>query len=433
MDRTLALSSLSKDNLISILDAVVTRYGEDAVSIVKAHAAKLCSCWILKLPQNTTSVLVKEWLTLVELAKFDSAICNHRLRPAFLDLLRYEKLLLTLPVNYETRDPRQVAWLLLRGIKLQSLHFSDLNPSENPFHGYLEFVGPYLKEILLENCSFVSERFLKQLLYRSPHLLELTLIKNDGLDQSLLQECISYCPYLKRLRLKNTCRHNPAIPPGEGDQADEAIIFQGVRSVGLEHLCLDVHFKLRNDVLVAIVKSCPQLQTLNLKSSGRQLQTFAFVEIGLQSHCLTHFCVNQCLNLNDAALFSIADGCRLLTLLDICGCPAYTEEGLAQILRSCSLLRLLDVSENLLIGSAILHEIPGRLPSLEELRINNCQSITVEGVVSIMKLCARLHTLKMYGFSEMFDNAVRHALYAGKYWLGTWMDRKLIIYQSSSI
>lgn len=74
-------------------------------------------------------------------------------------------------------------------------------------------------------------------------------------------------------------------------------------------------------------------------------------------------------------------------------CENIKDIGILSIINHCKALIFIDISYNIHITDDILLEIPIKCLYLETLHINGCISMTVLGIINIIKSCKYLNKL----------------------------------------
>ncbi|KAJ1415997.1 hypothetical protein B484DRAFT_454384 [Ochromonadaceae sp. CCMP2298] len=401
------LSALSSKQLVSVVNTLLEQYGEEAARLVERKVKTLKRCWILSLPHGLISTLLTSWIPLKDVVRLDSAFCNQKLRKEYTDLLQHECIYPT-PTERECNHPKFLWWMLERRVQLRAITLRGMDRSLSAYVGSL---GQALQCVDLTACG-VTDSFVSELVSACPNLRSVCLARCDALTHSALE--LLGMRSLQSLDLSYSVAHTQAV----------GVSLQ-VSCQDLQYLNLDCHTCLSDSDIKHITRNCPSLRTLSLNHCTT-LTLPAFADIGNCPH-LHVLSLNHC-NVTDEALACLAG--PDLRHLSLASCPLITDAAFCALLQATQ-LTYFDASHNTHISS--VHSIASHWPHLQTLALNGCSAVTVEGVVSIIKLCAELRELKLYLFSPAYDNAVRHALYTGKYWLGAWEDRKLVIYQTTSI
>jgi len=116
-----------------------------------------------------------------------------------------------------------------------------------------------------------------------------------------------------------------------------------------------------------------------------------------------------------------------LELLDLSNCFDISEEGICHVLRRCSKIRHLNLSRCSIVkllgmnfeaqlevlnlsytrvGDEDLYVISKRCPRLLQLSLQNCENITIEGVIHVVKNCTQLREINLHHCHEVNANVV---------------------------
>jgi hypothetical protein len=213
-----------------------------------------------------------------------------------------------------------------------------------------------LRRVNLNAAQHVGDRAVTALARCSPDLTEIGLYWNVRVtDDSVALLCAS-CPGLNKVNLSG-CRRLT-------DVSAKAL-------ATLKHLeYLDItRCTFSDGGLTAVVLSpgpCANLAHLNLYAVATYTDvSFACVGV-LQQLTFLDLCGSQ--SLTDRALVEIAEGCELLTYLNLSWCNLVTDVGMCAVGRHCTRLELLSVHGNRNVTSAFVailaanHRCPKQQP-----------------------------------------------------------------------
>ena len=390
---------------------------------------------------DLTSVLVADWflqlllqyLSLKDIARLDSAICNSNGRPQWLESLQKYISLESL-INLAWSDA-VINWIILKHI-----HFEELIITKT-----------YLK---------ISNDGMYRLAQQCPNLERLT-IKYDipMVDDNRLQYLTAMCYKLKTIKLRDgfilsldDCVWLDACEQLESIQID--ICESPSSSANIKALTLKNKKKLKilhistgliNSVFLKLGTNCPLLEHLNINLPKDTLA--AHIEVftqgctklktlevcdkyntidspfdfenklmdGLGKNCplLENLCIRSSVrpigDISEAALKSLAQGCPLLQGLHILR-ARIPSAGVKHLIDHCSMLadiRLVDCT----ISDDVLVEL-GKSKSLTRLSVASCHQITDEGIDAFVRVnssslkvlninyCSKLTSASLSSISE---------------------------------
>ena len=189
---------------------------------------------------------------------------------------------------------------------------------------------------------------LKGLLSEWPEkILQLNFFNCKNLDENLLVRIIKSCPDLHTLSFNN------APTEINDDSIKEIMPFLSKLKV----LCLDNSLKMTDKLIMEIAKNCSQLQLLEF---GDYYYGVLFNHRADINH-----------NITDKSITELARGCPQLKSLNLNGCERITNKSIIEIAKNCSQLQYLGLGE--------------------------CKKITDEAVKEIVKSCSQLQVLYLKG------------------------------------
>jgi len=112
---------------------------------------------------------------------------------------------------------------------------------------------------------------------------------------------------------------------------------------------------------------------------------------------LKSFVVANCPLVTDSTLNALASSSLNLTNLDISGIDKLTERCIESVVKSCPLLKSLDLSSTRATERCVFVIAQVCASSLESLKLNFCRFITDNGLHAVVKSCKRLRLLLIYG------------------------------------
>jgi hypothetical protein len=328
---------------------------------------------IVTLPTNVLSSLLTSWLTIVEVAHLDSAYCNMTLRVEFVRTAYESEMALEFKGDWMESNDTMSEWILQRGVLVTSMHATSAFLSNHKMRtAYLARHGRSIQSV---ECGY---------LFGS---------KNRNLDYNpAAVDIAKFCPNLKK--------------------------FITTQHIG-------------NKYLVNIIKSCPLLETLALRSGectapfiktiatactkltqleldGENLNEQDLTKLVRNNPCLTTLTVSGG-GAADQFLYQLAISCKQLTTLSITGHEAERKLSLSALVsflvKSQSLTSL-----SLSTCRIVPDNHPPAVMETEPFECNNLKSLKLEGVAltdavldELLWACPGLTEIEIGGCSNLRD------------------------------
>jgi hypothetical protein len=405
-------------------------------------------------PQDVLRAVL-EFLSLDEIASFDSAVTNSTFRSSILDALERFR---PSDLSDQRRSSDFVSWISLRKILISKLFFkpeikdfentcrviseSSLDLRELGLHGCTNFPHQSLNlcQQNLRNlvsadfsfCTSLTDSNL-QVLSRSAHLSSLNLRRCWKLTSPgivlLLQSChklkyvcFSGCNISDEclLAVSQQCPDLTGVDLSDcGSVTDVGVTSFSIHNGRLEHLNLSCCKNVTDLGLTAISQGCPLLSTLSL-SYCKNISDISIVT--LAKHCpgLAHIDLTGCWKISDQSIPDLLLGCRIkqlslsgccyvtdlsfalitaaecpdLEFLDLSGIPEITDKSLLLIPQSFIHLKQLTVSCSS-ISDKCLVALGAGCPSLSSLNLRYCKNISDEGLIEFAKLHRDMRALDL--------------------------------------
>jgi hypothetical protein len=354
-----------------------------------------------------------EWLTIVDVARLDSAFCNFACRSEFLNSVYSSGVVLKYPTQLNSRHLDLMClntWIANKNVSTTGLYIMKLFATEGYFfhrlQKYIQEHGHTMKwfEFPLElrlgnsNCGDYTP-IATAIAQHCPMLTKLNAA--NCLDDDSLTEIIANCPLLEFIAIVN---------------CTSRVVWRLSSSCpNLQTLSL-AFSKVDEECMIALVHHCPLLRHFTTDATGATDRFFT----ELTQHCLyledillsrmpmhrsslyniiqrlgsLHTVLLEVVHLiygvGEAADLVVAEGMRSLTLCDV----DFTTEDLHDLLRICPLLNHLAIVDCVEVHA--LHSVyfGSHLPYLESLIVQDCASCLVsETLLNIAAHCPRLRTL----------------------------------------
>jgi hypothetical protein len=395
--------------------------------------------FITNFPDAYLSDLFSVWVTIVDVAQLDSALCAHSVRKEFMDaaynsdtVLQYSEKI----YEKEDIDDEVNAWLFLRsacvsGLNITPVFILDQNSRQQYLWKYgsgmrwvqsmtlergstqhvttqtIADVAHYCRNLTRIDlvCSHVSEGCLVTLVRSQQHLRALSLLNRKAsavvvrelalsLSAASLEELkltapqltfTAVCFLLKQcVRLRKLTLLLFRILPSDGDSNAAAT------NDSMREIILDGGELVALDQLECILRSCPSLTKLEISPVAgmgylRSLPVGAFCP-SLVTLSLVGYRPGLA---GDPMLFSISAHCPHLRVLIIPESTDVTDAALSAVAAGCPLLEELNL-DGMNITDVSLLAIAQHCHNLVLLNVSECREVSDDGVLEIMENCTKL-------------------------------------------
>ncbi|KAK6166348.1 hypothetical protein SNE40_023067 [Patella caerulea] len=181
--------------------------------------------------------------------------------------------------------------------------------------------------------------------------------------------------------------------------------FSKLKRLNLYRTMVDMHS------LIAVIRSCPLLEHLNLGSCIR-ISCFddVLIELGQCSKNLLTLDLWQARTLSDIGLKALAHGCPLLQELDLGWCPELRSRTscFTTLLQECRNLRKLYLTANRTVCDGDLCAIAQYCPYMEQIDILGTREVTPDAVNRVLEKCKNLKFFDVSFCGGILDNHVTH-------------------------
>jgi hypothetical protein len=445
------------------MDAYRSHFGEtlcisttDRAAVVGSRVQK---CLLLDFPNlKLSGVIIAEWITIWDLGRLDSAVCNHQrdLRKKYLKIFGPTSLMsMTSSVCNVNRvvagqgiveENRRIIhsadcfrFMIKRNIAITTCALA-IFLERAVLHDYLRQFGAKLQ--VLEFCGHVGNVDSWQLYYDlfqyCPRLQAVLFHANSSTlcPQDVL-EITQHCPLLRRLQVQNA--FHLAVPrnirPYDKVQPNLSV----APLMQLRSFTLHSFSKSTLALTTALATQCPALTSVDL-TGCTGINDAALLKLGTGAmFTLIELNLNQCskltstgmvafLNANGAknasftalylsktectndVLNVLAAQCRMLTALDIRQCRHFTDAGITALAQGCTVLTQLWLTNSDTITDDCVELLTLHCPLLRTLCLHSCAKLTDAAVQHISTRCANVRTFDIGGRSQINEPAVIAAL-----------------------
>jgi len=364
--------------------------------------------------------LCGEWLDVLDLCRFDTALCCRKSRKKFLAALsKHVRISIGKPLNGIVHCIR---WLNIRNIDAccmeLNIDFSDskmlefgsckeVHTSSDLFLRYFRrrsksiegiednYFFRRIEELSFTKCSGVSDDLVVKSCRVCPVLKKLHL---GGCKQitNVALICLSIeCPMLMELNLFNCseltdtgiisiaegCLSLTSLNRGWCNKiSDKGLISLSTTATSLMTLDIGGCSALTDISIRSIAENCLLLKRLNM-SYNSNFTDISLSNLASNSHLLTSLQMGKCPQISDDGIGELSDGCVLLAELDLYCCEKITDFSLTKIVTRCEGLRSLNLSHCYQISDIGLVNLAGKGRSLQSLRLCGCDMLTEEGLL----------------------------------------------------
>jgi hypothetical protein len=391
------------------------------------------------LPDEYTLHILLEWITIEDLANFDVALLNHIDRRSYLSLLRDTEHKGVLSVSNKRKirfnDGYKInsgiaEWLESRNVFVRALSFYD-DDNDVPA-GFLARTGRQLLKIDFNGSSGSEDVGVAELARSCPNLEDVCLSGASEVTDEGLYSLVTHCPNIHTLNIGGTRVTVDGLARlGQGCRALKVLGIDSLRISnislgkiaesfpGLEEVNLSGSTNFTDAGLARLSQGCPGLRSIGLEYT--QVTDQGLARLGEGCSALKTIALRG-LAISDSGLANLAKACRGLEDVDLGRCARITGAGLAALVEYCPQLRSLklcgmkhladadltrltegdialksiDLSFSV-IGDAVLAKLAEAFPSLTNVSLYGCHSITDTGVARLAHFCPELQILNVSG------------------------------------
>ena len=162
--------------------------------------------------------------------------------------------------------------------------------------------------------------------------------------------------------------------------------------------------QLSDSGVIGLVERCPQLMSLDL-SGNNQITDLAMSKMRVCLE-LKELNLSDCINITDAGISKIGEGCAQLQSLNLDECIEVTDVGITKIGEGCLQLRKLNLEDCSQVTDVGISKIGEGCLQLQELHLSSCNKVTDVGISKIGEACAQLQSLDLGGCSNVTDAGI---------------------------
>eukprot|EP01032_Pedospumella_encystans_P016732 gene16732-19081_t len=308
-------------------------------------------------PEEIAKQVAVEWLTIVDVAKLDSAYLSHKARTRFHGLFAssHSEGVVGVGVYFKSTSSYlpYLAWLTRRECRVRNVHIPTKFVSDSELlTKFFQVCGPGLKRIELGQydhklCDDLAyESIVSHIAEHCHYLQELSL--NDGFSENpdLLHQLSLRCPYINKLTFyyclnyKGDLNKDLSFFALRTFEASHAVLSDplmeaiAIGSANLQELRLDPCWGVSPEGLEIVAANCPLIHTVRLTHT-RHEHVVAIVMFCKNLHTLEVICPED--TVTDDTLFAIAQHCPALRTLLLTKCLRITNVGIDEVLKKCRL------------------------------------------------------------------------------------------------
>jgi hypothetical protein len=349
---------------------------------------------LLDIDQGPLYDIFTEWLHIEDVCHLDSALCNKRRRPEFLELVATKVLLFNReeiqvlePIStHRALRAAALNWVLKRGIHLASLRLPDNGRSAAEEQSLRDAVASLalngrldkLETISLASCSYIKDADLAGILskcYRSAKSID---IRYCRLTESAAVH-IKRCTKLEALAAK-----------GNESAADMAEIVQSCRKLRKISF-VNFGTSLTDEVVQSVAAHCPLLEHLNI--GGCSVVSDTAIRTVAESCPLLQFVILQGTNIADATVASLSERCPLLKRMNLGFCPNLTDAAILVVAERLPGITHIDLMCLVAITSSAVETLASKCRELEIINLGYCPNVSDVTLMKIAEHCSKLEVL----------------------------------------
>lgn len=242
-----------------------------------------------------------------------------------------------------------------------------------------------LKDLDFSHCPQFNDLCLRSVAAHCKNLERLTLRDGIHVTDRGLAEVAQGCTQLQYLNLNGCCRLSEYGDAALKRFAKFCKNLTYIDLTGCEHI---------GDLGVEALATCTKLHTLIFDNclAGISKPKAVFELAALTN--LTHLCLTGWSSVTNKAIKALSKKLTKLTVLNLSGIPAVTQDGL-QHLRHCPDLVELDLSRCTKIAEKSLECLAKTRPHLETLSLVGCGRVRAHSLTTLTRQCTRLTTLRL--------------------------------------
>jgi hypothetical protein len=360
------------------------------------------------IPTIILSQIFSGLLSLEDICRFDSAICNKERRLHFLDIVGSESCIFRGDIDQDYSS-HAISWLLMRSLKIRHLKCSEMTDSMAvkiaDFGSCLHWISldnkrtnkditdkgidsivqgcPYLQSLSIARCINITDKSVIQISRAYPKLQELDLSFCCNVTDVSIIRLTFDCPELWYLDISRCKITDLGLINIMAPLNLKSIYLNGCTRIS-DYGCrrfndlhsLDISYcDITGDGLEKIAKGSPNLHKLILAECDLYDENI----IVLAKHCpKLHFLrLDDCSDITDVSIISLADGCSNLYSLDLFRCTNITDDSIFRLAEKCLKLNSLELCGSEKVTDKSIINLVKQCPNLETLTLTECDCITM--------------------------------------------------------
>ncbi|KAL6141095.1 hypothetical protein ACLB2K_059386 [Fragaria x ananassa] len=142
-----------------------------------------------------------------------------------------------------------------------------------------------------------------------------------------------------------------------------------------------------------LVRHYPLLEYLDLERTFFLTDNDIF-ELSKSLGSITYINLSYCHRLTSVTLDTLVRNCRVLNVIIMVGTNAGAEALETDVVPNLG-VKILNLSQNRLMGNGVIANYVSVFPNLEMLNLSDCVNITEDGIVEVLKRCSRIRHLEI--------------------------------------
>lgn len=323
------------------------------------------------LPEDVIIMISTHWLSLKDLCRLDTSICNQKYRTQFLLTLGSKKVLFHTGKDIFI-SALSFKWLVLRNISVKHVTLKH------------NFDGTIVGEIISKS-SKVFHRTQSAKLNPSSHLNDECLLLLINVCKNLIEFSLNGFKKISDNIIIAMTKNNPSLKylnlSGCWNITDVSLNYISTKCLSLEVLDLSATFNIHDEGIINIIKQCKSLHTINLQLCS-EITDESIIEISKYCRYLKNLNISSCINITNHSLQAIQMNCNHIEMIDISYNKKLTEEQILSFIHSSigSNLKELNMEGLSKINDVIIEKISEKCLNLKLLNIKFCSLVSMNAI-----------------------------------------------------
>ena len=367
----------------------------------------------LSIPEEISKWVLVEWLEIFHAAKLDSAYLSHNLRARFLGLVSdpQNEFVHDSKLGFSSIDGhlKYLVWLAKREFRVRSVCIpAEFADDSEHLRAFFQICGSSLRQMEVQlyesKHDSACESIIAHVTEHCHHLQQLTITGRIPENPNLLQQLSLHCPHINKLVFQNCVGYKGdrnkdlsffvlrAFDSSDSFLSDNFLAAITIGSPHLEELSLDAALMVSTRCFDVVAASCPFLQIVRLKYMNiEDAHVLPIVRSCKNLHTLE--IVEPGDSFTDVSLIAISENSLALHTLRLEECGSITDEGVDRVLKSCTNLRELSLDGTVFLTDATLYSIAKHCPSLTSLSIESGCYYSDSGLTAVAEACTHLQRI----------------------------------------